>query len=91
MKVNLESVRVVYRKHYFVNKTAKIWSNLPPHVVSRESCELFKDRLSDVKLGMYCKGRAVTAEDSKALYVLECFQAVLMDSNKGLLLLLSSK
>lgn len=61
LKVNIQYSRINFRKNYFINRTSPIWNGLPRNVVEASSSNLFKTRLRDIDLTVYCRGRAHTA------------------------------
>ena len=60
-KLSVQFSRLDCRKYSFANRTIPIWNNLPPNVVESLNVKLFKTRLSEVNLTVYCRGSAHTA------------------------------
>ena len=60
-KLSVQYSRLNCRKFFFANRTVPIWNNLPSNVVESINVKIFKTRLSEVDLTVYCRGRAHTA------------------------------
>ena len=61
LKINHQYSRVNCRKYFFINRIVPVWNVLPSEVVNVNNVNMFKNRLKNVDLTRYCRGRAHTA------------------------------
>ena len=56
-KIMVKHARLNTRKFFFCNRVVPIWNNLPDNIVEAQSLALFKSKLGNFNLDVYCKGR----------------------------------
>ena len=94
-KVKLESVLFDYKNLLLVKKTGKMWNKLRSYVLCSEKCKWFKNKWSEVSLGLSCRRvriwpmihRPCTSWNPFVLIVyVHVIPTLLLDSNIGLLI-----
>ena len=60
-KINHEYSRLDIRKYFFTNRTVTIWNALPQSIIDSSSLQMFKSKINEYNLEIYCRGHAHTA------------------------------